>query len=74
MMIITLTMIIMIMMITGIIVTMMIMMMMLMIIITVKRFAGHDDLATCRTSVVSPEQPVLCIVITCKASTMYSLG
>ena len=33
---------------------------MTMMIILVKDFAALDELGTCRTSLVSPEQPVLC--------------
>ena len=28
-----------------------------------KRFPAQDELGTCRTSLVSPEQPVLCILV-----------
>ncbi len=49
---------------------MMMMMIMIMItttqiqitIITIKTFPAHDELGTCRPSLVSPEQPVLCIL------------
>jgi len=36
---------------------MMIIVIMIIIIIT-KRFPAHDELGTCRTSLVSPEQPI----------------
>ncbi len=38
-------------------------MMMIIIMIIIKRFPAHDEPGTCRTSLVSPEQPVSCIPV-----------
>ena len=59
---------IMIMLIIIVIMMMMIMMIIMMILImiimiVIKRFPAHDELGTCRTSLVSPEQPVSCIPV-----------
>ena len=43
----------------AVIVRMTVIITMLRIVTTIQRFPAHDELGTCRTSLVSPEQPVL---------------
>ena len=56
---------------------MMMMMMMMIMIITItiflNRFPAHDELGTCRTSLVSPEQPVLCIPVRPTKTTILTI-
>ena len=49
--------------ITLIMIVRMITIMIMLIMIVIKRFPAHDELGTCRTSLVSPEQPVSCIPV-----------